>query len=287
MNRRGDYRQRAGILDRVDLWLLRLAHRRRDRIAPTPASYDGYFAAHDAAKYTGDVRDAWRHSVLRRMFDRCYPDGHALVADIGAGLGVASRFLPSTARVVSVEHSRGTLRAARRLQSTGAPDQVQGAFPALPLPAGGIDFCICTEVIEHLPDDRAALAELARIVRPGGYLLISVPRSHYWPAYLALMGHYRHYSGPELAMQLHEAGFEPVARLSQFPRLWRAYHYAYVGGRGFEALARRLGARSFSLYATPLYRGFRERLLTWLAPRLRDDDPASTYVLARRVERPA
>ncbi|MFH1886796.1 MAG: class I SAM-dependent methyltransferase [Pseudomonadota bacterium] len=48
---------------------------------------------------------------------------------------------------------------------------------ALPFPGGHFDLVICSEVLEHLPDDRAAVAELARVLKPGGVLAVSVPRS--------------------------------------------------------------------------------------------------------------
>ncbi len=45
----------------------------------------------------------------------------------------------------------------------------------LPLPDGDLDLVVCTEVLEHVPDPARALAELARVLRPGGRVLITVP----------------------------------------------------------------------------------------------------------------
>ena len=45
----------------------------------------------------------------------------------------------------------------------------------LPFPDGSFDRIIAAEVLEHIPDDRAAMAEIARVLRPGGRLAIMVP----------------------------------------------------------------------------------------------------------------
>ncbi len=50
---------------------------------------------------------------------------------------------------------------------------------ALPFPDNSFDIVICSEVLEHIPDDATAMSELVRIVRPGKILAVSVPRS--WP----------------------------------------------------------------------------------------------------------
>src|SRR5205085_11332627 len=46
---------------------------------------------------------------------------------------------------------------------------------ALPLPDESMALVICTDVLEHVPDDRAALAEIRRVLAPGGRTLVHVP----------------------------------------------------------------------------------------------------------------
>ena len=58
----------------------------------------------------------------------------------------------------------------------GAGAGVRGDALKLPFPDGVFDKVICAEVLEHLPDDAGAMAELARVLRPGGLLAVSVPR---------------------------------------------------------------------------------------------------------------
>ena len=53
---------------------------------------------------------------------------------------------------------------------------VQGDALAIPFPDGTFDRVICSEVLEHIPNDVGAMRELARVLRPGGTMAITVPR---------------------------------------------------------------------------------------------------------------
>ena len=58
---------------------------------------------------------------------------------------------------------------------------VEGDVEALPFADGSFGTVLCTEVIEHIPDPSAALAEYRRVLQPGGLLIGSVPaRSAIW-----------------------------------------------------------------------------------------------------------
>jgi SAM-dependent methyltransferase len=57
----------------------------------------------------------------------------------------------------------------------GRPVDVLGSLTDLPLDDRCIDFLVCSNVLEHIPDDRAAMREIARVLRPGGLGLVQVP----------------------------------------------------------------------------------------------------------------
>ncbi len=86
---------------------------------------------------------------------------------------------------------------------------------AMPFADSSFEVVICSEVLEHIPDDDAAIDELARIVKPGKTLAISVPRA--WPEKIcwrlsdeyvnADMGHVRIYKKSELQRRIIERGF--------------------------------------------------------------------------------
>jgi SAM-dependent methyltransferase len=101
----------------------------------------------------------------------------------------------------------------------GAGTVVVGDALRLPFAPEAFDRVIAAEVLEHIPDDRGALVELARVLRPGGTLAVTVPR--WWPELLnwALSddyhttpgGHVRIYRRGVLVERLGRAGLELYA----------------------------------------------------------------------------
>ena len=96
---------------------------------------------------------------------------------------------------------------------------VEGDGERLPFADGLFDTVICTETLEHVPDDRAVLRELLRVLRKGGVLVISVPDEHserlLWrlsPRYRNTPGgHVRIYRRKHIERLLRESGAEPFA----------------------------------------------------------------------------
>ncbi len=68
-----------------------------------------------------------------------------------------------------------------------------------PLPSSTLDVVILLNVLEHIPDDQAALAQAARILKPRGLMIIEVPAGvQLYDVYDRFLMHHRRYSGPEL-----------------------------------------------------------------------------------------
>ena len=266
-----------GVFDRLDLLLLRAAKRRRARWEDDVPFYEAFFTDEDVDKYARDLRAVWRFRVLQRAFEHAVPSGEAVVLDVGCGLATARAHLPERSQYVGIDVSEQALALARAGAGEGA-DLRRGGFPRLPVDDESCDFAICLEVLEHLAGDAQAVAELHRVVRPGGHLFVSVPSTYYWPEYRQLIGHVRHYTPDSLERLLAVHGFAIVERYRQFGTLWRLYHYAYVVGRLAEALAR----NRWSFYDSALYRRGARRLLARLE-RTTATTSSSTFVLTRRV----
>ncbi|MEE8386086.1 MAG: class I SAM-dependent methyltransferase [Dehalococcoidia bacterium] len=148
--------------------------------------------------------------------------------DVGCGIG---RHIVATSLVaalhIGVDSAREDLhKAAAWIHLLRTEEDVQGSVyflqgdaAHLPLAEGSFDRVICTEVLEHVANDRAVLAELARVLRPGGVLAISVPDEPaeriIWgisPQYRNYPGgHVRVYSRRELSPLLKESGVRPFA----------------------------------------------------------------------------
>ncbi len=128
----------------------------------------------------------------------------------------------------------------------------------LPFPDGTFDKVVCSEVLEHLPDDHAGLRELRRVLKPAGVLAITVPNADYpfwWdPVNKARQAlglgpvrrgfwagiwahHERLYRRDELVARVEEAGFS-VEDVRQFTHYCLPFTHNIVYGFGKEALER-------------------------------------------------
>lgn len=93
----------------------------------------------------------------------------------------------------------------------------QGDALALPFPDGCFDRIIAAEVLEHIPDDEGAMRELARVLRPGGTMAVTVPRWYpeliNWALsdryHMTPGGHVRIYRRSALVERLRGAGLAP------------------------------------------------------------------------------
>lgn len=97
--------------------------------------------------------------------------------------------------------------ALRALLARGAC-AVNGVIGALPLPANAFDFVCAFDIIEHVANDDAALAELSRVAAPGATLLLSVPlHPQAWTAFDDFVGHCRRYEPQAILAKLAVHGF--------------------------------------------------------------------------------
>jgi len=119
--------------------------------------------------------EAERHHGYHRLIDELelelvgrYGAGKH-VFEAGCGTGLLLRQAAAVARsAVGLDLSRGMLGPAR----ARGLRVVQGSLTDVPLPSGSVDLVYSMKVLAHVPPIERALAELARLVRPGGHLLL-------------------------------------------------------------------------------------------------------------------
>ncbi len=112
------------------------------------------------------------------------------------------------------------MRSAGEVPEGAEADVKQGDALQLPFADDEFDRVVAAEVLEHIPDDEAAIAELVRVLRPGGTLAVSVPRWLPEKICWALSreyhevdgGHVRIYTGDELVGKLTRAGLVPSGK---------------------------------------------------------------------------
>lgn len=147
------------------------------------------------------------------------------VLDLGCGEGrhVISAYVEADVTAIGVDLCLDDLQTAQsRFADFEGDGQTEKAFGLangdamqLPFADNTFDKIICSEVLEHIPDYRAVLKEIERVLKPGGLFCASVPRA--WPEKICWAlseayhkvegGHLRIFKASELRKQIQDLGF--------------------------------------------------------------------------------
>ncbi len=136
-----------------------------------------------------------------------------VVGDLGCGTGqLTATLAPVVGRVIAVDESREMLDAARRrLADAGNVDVRAGSLEALPIADGTLDAAVMMLVLHHLSEPLRALGEAARVLKPGGRLLVVDMAAHAREEYRERMGHvWLGFPAEQLERWLADAGFGNV-----------------------------------------------------------------------------
>lgn len=140
-------------------------------------------------------------------------DPEWVVGDLGCGTGQVSAALsPFVARVIAVDSSAAMLQAARR--RLGRLENVElrrGELEALPVGDAELDAAVLMLVLHHVPEPAKALAEVARVLTPGGRVLVGDMLPHDREGYRQQMGHvWLGFAEAQIADLFAECGFGRV-----------------------------------------------------------------------------
>ncbi|HEX3589174.1 MAG TPA: class I SAM-dependent methyltransferase [Pseudonocardiaceae bacterium] len=151
--------------------------------------------------------NAWlRFDVITRML----PPGVRDVLEIGCGQGAVGARLAQRCSYVGIEPDETSYGVAdARLRAMGRGEVRHQS--STELGDERFDLVCAFEVLEHVEDDAAALTEWASHLRPGGWLLLSVPahQQRFGP-WDEIVGHYLRYSPADITELLHRTGFTDV-----------------------------------------------------------------------------
>lgn len=224
--------------------------------------------------------------MLTVDYDRLGLEAGDRVLDLGAGFGrhaFEAFRRGATPIAVDLAHDELVSCNATFAAMIAAHESLPGASAAstqasalrLPFPDATFDRVIASEVLEHIDDDRGALVELARVLRPGGTIAVTVPAflaesvcwklSEDYHAPAAVGGHVRIYTAAVLRTRLAGAGLQPCglgrAHGLHTPYWWlrclvgvgnedqplvRSYHRLLVWDITRRPLATRLADRALS-----------------------------------------
>jgi len=159
-------------------------------VDPAPPDVRAGFEAHYQQKWAGHggfwldwyPRYMGLYADLLRQRNRAIrevlPTGLERVLDCGCGAGDVSALLTEHARVVvSLDVAQANVVQTRRnlLERFGRAMVLRAGAEELPFTDGQFDAVILADVIEHIPRRAQAVAELARVLRPGGLLIMATP----------------------------------------------------------------------------------------------------------------
>jgi len=155
---------------------------------------------------------AARRQLVADLIARHRPrPGPLRLLDVGCGTGATLGRLQAFGLVVGLDRSPEALRYCRRRDHQGL---VRARVEQLPIASASVDVIAALDLLEHVPDDAAAAAELARALRPGGLLVLTVPAlPALWSEHDEALEHRRRYRARRLRSLLEAAGLR-VVRLS-------------------------------------------------------------------------
>lgn len=148
------------------------------------------------------------------------------ILDAGCGNGRYTRFLlkhaDHDASITGFDLSQRMLKRARRRLHSPRVSLVSADLTRLPYPDGQFDAIVCGWVLEHLPDPRPGLRELARVLKVGGKLLLLVTEDTFMGSMCSRMWHCRTHNRTDLGQVCAEAGLK-WEKPYWFTRLHRAF----------------------------------------------------------------
>jgi len=154
---------------------------------------------------------AFLHTLmLEASLQQCAPYVKGITLDVGCGHKPYEKtFFAGAEKYIGMDY----------LTDRSKPDVV-GSATDIPLGDASFDTVVSTEVLEHVPDPLKALREMYRVLKPGGYLILSTPM--YWPRHEVPYDYFRYpYDG--LLHLIKTSGFE-LTRLYN-----RGRSYAFIG----------------------------------------------------------
>jgi len=162
---------------------------------------------------------AGRRQLLRRLLQGLGPQPSWRILEVGCGTGANLPVLIDSGvqQVVGCDYALLALKHCAVHTRHAALSQSEAR--ALPFASSRFDVLVAADVLEHLDDDEAALAEFARVLKPGGHLLVTVPAFPFmWGPQDIVAQHKRRYLQVDLVGLIARSGLQ----------VHRCFHFNYL-----------------------------------------------------------
>jgi len=243
----------------------------------TAGTGHGGSASLDAPEYWWYVA---RTELLRTILEDRIGEASMLL-DVGSADGPSVRWLDGHGRRVMLDIDPRGL----------APGGVCGSALALPFADDTFDVACAFDVVEHCDPESLALAELTRVLKPGGRLLMSVPAYQWaWSEFDEENGHHRRYTRPRAVRAVEAAGLTVTRSTYAFAGVFPFFAAERLARRARQGLSRkRADQHPVDTVSLPEVPPALERMFLWLCRKeekvlIRRDLPFGSSVLVAAVK---
>ncbi|MCB2155784.1 class I SAM-dependent methyltransferase [bacterium] len=150
-----------------------------------------------------------RLRLIQAVLDRYLPEPPrpGRVLDVGCGTGLMLQTVASW-KPIGLDFSQLALKFCR---DRGIENLALADVVHLPFETGSLDLILALDMMEHVERDDLLIREFNRVLRPGGYLMATVPaHEELWSDHDIALHHFRRYSHKSLRKLLASGGFRPV-----------------------------------------------------------------------------
>ena len=154
-----------------------------------------------------------RRRIIKSVLESVFKKRNLRILDWGCGPGGNFSFLKEFGVVTGVDSSDESVQACQNkgISNVIKANSLEEFHSELPF-----DLIVNLDVLEHIPGDEAYLREVRRVLRPDGYILITVPAYQFlWSKLDEALGHQRRYTKRALKKKLSSSGFH-VLKCSYF-----------------------------------------------------------------------
>lgn len=206
-----------------------------------------------------ELTDYWWYRVRSQLLQtilRRYVEDPARVLDVGSADGPSVSWLAAREIKVALDIDPRGLEAG---------SGVCGSAMQLPFPDATFEVVSAFDVIEHCEPEDVVVAELARVLVPGGRLLLSVPAYQWaWSDFDEENGHHRRYTRTRAVAAVEAEGLEVVRASYAFAATFPLFAVERATRRFKQAVRRHGRQRPADVVAVPEVSRVADRLLTWL-----------------------
>jgi SAM-dependent methyltransferase len=146
------------------------------------------------------LKSLLKHYLPRRSSD-------TLILDAGCGTGANLQMMQNYGRAIGIDISSQAISFCHR-RGISCDRAFAASVTDLPFVHETFDLAVSLDVICNIPDDVNAFAQVARVLKPGGYFIVQLPAYQWlWSMHDVAVGHQRRYSARDTRAKLAQAGF--------------------------------------------------------------------------------